>query len=74
MYSFNFYYDDDKNRLFQHIVRAEYSIGSSRIVVSGDELLSHCFPLDETLHIFSDSASFSVSEKQLRYLEILKEN
>lgn len=74
MYSFTFHYENDINRLFQHIVKAQYYLGSRLITVSGDELSSHCFPLKSGLHIFSESANYSVSGNQLRFIDIVKEN
>lgn len=61
MYSFTFHYENDTSRLFQHIVKAQYYLGSKLISVSDDELSSHCFPLKSELHIFSESANYSVS-------------
>lgn len=74
MYTFIFYYENGANHSFKHITQVKYSVGGISHSVSGTEILTHCFPITETLHLFSETSNYSASEKQLYLIEVQKEN
>ncbi len=74
MYTFNFYYENGVSHSFKHITHVKYSVGGISHSVSGTEISTHCFPITETLHLFSETSNYSTSEKQLYLIEVKKEN
>ena len=74
MYTFIFCYENTTKHQFEHITRVEYSSFGKQTIVSENELLSHHFPTGQTLHLFSETANFTVSGNQLSYIEVQKED
>lgn len=73
MCTFVFRYSDGSEHDFEHIKRVEY-VRSNNIVVNEQSLLTHCFPTKYDLHLFSDDSNFTVSGKDLVWIEVRKES
>lgn len=60
-------------RTYEHINKITYSDYIDDVVVSGEEMLTHCFPLDYTLRLYSSTGNYVVSGDIIGALEIEKE-
>jgi hypothetical protein len=58
---------------FEHITKIEYN-NSSCVSVSGDSLITHRFPLQKELHLFSDAGCVTFNGKDVRYLKVMQES
>ncbi len=74
MCSFIFHYENNTEHPFEHIKRITYSRAGSRVTVDEKDLLTHSFPTGTDLHLFSDTSNFTVSGKNLVYIEVRKES
>lgn len=61
-------------RVFEHIVRVTYSDLVEDIVLEGDNILTHSFPLGLDLHFYSSTGNYIVSGDIIATLEIQKES
>ena len=73
MVTFTFCYENGTTHSFEHITRVEL-VHATRVVVSEQELMTHSFPTNETYHLFSANSNFTVSGKNISYIEVEKEN
>ncbi len=74
MCTFVFYYENNVTHQFERINNVRYSCGGISSTVDEKELLTHSFPTGTDLHLFSDDSNFTVSGKNLVYIEIKKES
>lgn len=72
MYTMMFIYTDKTFQEYQHIVKAQYSTFDD-YVVEGDKILTHDFPLNADILLFSENKSYKISSKNLKSIEITKE-
>lgn len=72
MATFTFFYENGTKNIFEHIERAVY-FRSERITVSGNQLLTHEFSLGRDICLYSTNSNFTVSGKNLSYIEITSE-
>ena len=74
MCGFIFHYANNAEHPFEHIKSVKYSRDGSSTTVDEKELLTHSFPTGIDLHLFSDTSNFTVSGKNLVYIEVRKES
>lgn len=74
MCTFIFQYEGNVTNHFENINKVSYVRGGSNVVVDNQSLLTHAFPIGYDLHLFSDTSNFTVSGKNLVYIEVRKEN
>lgn len=74
MCTFTFCYKDGKQNVFENIVRVQYTQAGFSNEIEEKELLTYCFPTNATYHLFSDSTNYTVSGKDLSYIEVQEEN
>ncbi len=74
MCGFIFHYENNVKHPFEHIRSVKYYRGVSCTIVDEAELLIHSFPTGIDLHLFSDTSNFTVSGKNLVYIEVIKES
>lgn len=60
-------------RTYEHISKITYSDYIDDVVVNGEEILTHRFPLDCTLRLYSSTGNYVVSSDIIGTLEIEKE-
>jgi len=70
--NFKFTYLNSPTLRYGRIERVEYVANGSNVVVSGDELSAHSFPVDCDMHLFSDGESIAVSHKGLQEIRASK--
>lgn len=73
MCSFIFLFENNAEHPFEHIKRVTYSRAACGVAVDEKDLLTHSFPTGTDLHLFSDTSNFTVSGKNLVYIEVRKE-
>jgi len=72
MCTFHFRYTSGDTHVFEHITKAEF-MRSNLVTVTEKDLLSFRFPTGYDLHLFSETNNFTVSGKDLTYIEVKKE-
>lgn len=60
-------------RTYEHISKITYSDYIDDVVVGEEEMLTHCFPLDCTLRMYSSMGNYVVSGDIIGALEIEEE-
>lgn len=60
-------------RIYKHINKITYSDFIDDVTVGEEEMLTHRFPLDRTLYLYSFSGNYVVSGDIIGTLEIEKE-
>lgn len=73
MCTFIFEYEDKSKLTFPHVKQVKYSLAGTGTVVDGDSILTHNFPVNVKLSLFSDDFNVSVSANQLRCITVKKE-
>ncbi len=74
MCGFIFHYENNAEHPFEHIISVKYSHAGSSVTVEEKELLTHSFPTGIDLHLFSATSNFTISGKNLVYIEVRKES
>ena len=69
MYTFLFH-SESGDFVVKHVTHARHSSGGSILEVSGQELLSHCFPLTVDLYLFGSDFSQAVSSSSFSRVEV----
>lgn len=74
MCTFIFQYENNVTNHFENIKKVSYTRGGAGVTIGEKDLLTHTFPTGYDLHLFSDTSNFTVSGKNLVYIEVRKEN
>lgn len=61
-------------RTYEHINKITYSDMVDDVVVENEKILTHDFPLDFTLHLYSESGNYAISPDVIGTFEIVKED
>ncbi len=61
-------------RTYEHISKITYSDMVDDVVVEGDDILTHQFPINFDMHLYSETGSYSISSDIIGAFEIEKEN
>lgn len=72
MCKFVFYHQNGQEYIFEHIKRVEY-INSSRITVSEKDLLTHNFPMNRELYLYSDDCNYTIHGNSLIFIKVQNE-
>ena len=73
MFYFIFVYEDGTFVEYEHVIEASYNGRDTLVVVSGEQLLSHRFPVEKSLWLRTDNGMLSISSVGLRSVEVRKE-
>lgn len=73
MCKFFIQYSNGSVATFSHITKATY-VKSTEITVEEKDLLTHLFPCERTLHLFSNDSNFTVAGKDIVWIEARKED
>lgn len=73
MFTFDFYYENGTNAVFEHVTSVKIDSGNGWKEVSGGEILKAYFDLRHNITLHSENATYWVTVKDLRHLEITKE-
>lgn len=73
MCTFIFEYEDKSKGTFPHVKQAKYAQAGTTHTVDEESLLTHAFPVNVTLNLFSDNFSVSVNSNQLRCITVKNE-
>ena len=73
MCTFIFRYENDTQHSFEHIISVEYSKAGHSVTVNEKDFLSHRFPINTALYLFSDDSCYTVNGNNLSYIEVRKE-
>ena len=74
MCTFIFQYENNVENHFENINKVSYIRNGSVVTVDESNLLTHAFPTGYDLNLFSKTSNFTVSGKNLVYIEGRKEN
>lgn len=61
-------------RTYEHINKITYSDMVDDVVMEGDDILTHQFPINFDLHLYSETGSYTISSDVIGTFEINKEN
>lgn len=69
MFAFKVYYSNGARERFQKITKVQYA----NAVITGNEILTHLYPTNVDLHLFSDTKHSVVSPKNIVKIEVSAE-
>ena len=72
MYNFHIEYSNRKAFDMENVVKVEYCDYGGDVVVTGEELLTHQYPLGFTLRLYSDSRSYTTDGESIVGIEVVK--
>lgn len=73
MYSFRINYSEGHHKTYSNIEKAHYRQAMQDIVISGEELFTHAFPLGCDLHLFTKENHYIISHQGVAQIIVSKQ-
>jgi hypothetical protein len=70
MYNFSIYDASGNANEYKNIVKATYSENGSLHEIIGDNLFTHCYPVNRVLHLYSGKTAYTISPETISIIQV----